>query len=169
MVWIEAGDVELGVGLVVPTYTNFISGFWMDAMEVTIDKWREVYTWATNNSYSFSNAGSGKTNGHPVNIVNWYDCVKWCNARSQMEGLKACYYTSPNRNVVCISGELNLSNSWVNWDANGYRLPTDTEWEKAARGGCWFNWANSTRCGQREYLAPNEEETYIGFRCVRGP
>ena len=48
--------------------------------------WDEVYQWATNHGYSFDNAGSGKAANHPVQTVNWYDCVKWCNARSREGG-----------------------------------------------------------------------------------
>ena len=54
MVWIDGGDVELGqTGIAEPVHTNFISGFWMDATEVTKAKWDEVYNWAITNGYTF--------------------------------------------------------------------------------------------------------------------
>jgi formylglycine-generating enzyme required for sulfatase activity len=148
MVWIDGGDVELGqTGIETPVHTNFISGFWMDENEVTYGKWKEVYSWAITNGYTFDNAGSGKTNNHPVQTVNWYDCVKWCNARSQKEGLTPCYYIDPIYFNLYKTGDMDISNAWVNWSANGYRLPTDAEWEKAARGGRQrrlFPWGGDT-------------------------
>jgi formylglycine-generating enzyme len=129
-----------------PVHTNFISGFWMDETEVTKSKWTEVYNWAMTNGYAFS-AGSGKTNNHPVQTVNWYDCVKWCNARSQKDGLTPCYYIDPGYLTLYKTGNASISNNCVHWAANGYRLPTEAEWEKAAGGGrqrYLFPWGGNT-------------------------
>jgi len=149
MVWIDGGEVELGqAGIAEPVHTNFVSGFWMDAMLVTKAKWDDVAGWATTNGYDLTVAGgSGKTNNHPVQTVSWYECVKWCNARSQKEGLTPCYYIDPIYFNLYKAANLNISNSWVNWSANGYRLPTEAEWEKAARGGRQgrlFPWGGDT-------------------------
>ena len=73
----------------------YISAFFMDKYEVTFSLWNEVLAWGATNGYSFDNP-AGKATNHPVQMVNWYDAVKWCNARSEMEGLMASDYTDSN-------------------------------------------------------------------------
>jgi len=129
-----------------PVHQVYVSAFYMDRYDVTKALWDSVYLWATNHGYSFDNAGLGKAPNHPVHTVNWYDAVKWCNARSEKEGLTPCYYTSAGRTTVYQSGQIDLANSCVKWTANGYRLPTEAEWEKAVRGGAnghRFPWTNT--------------------------
>ncbi len=118
-----------------PLHSVYVSAFYMDKHDVSKTQWDDVYTWAVGHGYTFDNAGSGKAASHPVQTVNWYDCVKWCNARSEKEGRTPCYYTSAAQSTVYRTGDLDNANDWVRWSANGYRLPTEAEWEKAARGG----------------------------------
>ena len=86
-----------------------------------------------------------------MQTVDWYDVVKWCNARSQQAGLTPVYYTDTDLTQVYTNGE---RIRYVNWTANGYRLPTEAEWEKAARGGLSgqrFPWGNTISESQANY------------------
>lgn len=146
----EGGTSEL------PVHTVYLSAFFMDKNLVSRELWLDVYAWALGRSYSFGNGGSFKAANHPVQTINWYDAAKWCNARSEKEGLTACYYTDASQTTVYRSGNLNLINAWVKWNANGYRLPTEAEWEKAARGrlnGKRFPWGDTIAHSQANYYS----------------
>jgi formylglycine-generating enzyme required for sulfatase activity len=168
MVLIPAGSFTMGNYLVNNFYntaTNdpditdanptivYVSAFYMDVNLVSSNQWAAVYTYVTGNGYTFTNTGSAKAGNNPVQTVDWYDCVKWSNARSQQAGLTPVYYTDAGFTQVFTNGD-NGTTVYANWGANGYRLPTEAEWEKAARGGMVgnrFPWGNIITESQANY------------------
>jgi len=106
----------------------------MARTEVTKAQWDDVRSWGLTHGYTDLSVSGGKEANHPVHTVNWYDVVKWCNARSEKENRTPAYYTTSSKSMVYKTGQINIENNCVNW-SSGYRLPTDTEWQYAGRGG----------------------------------
>ncbi|HPH02891.1 MAG TPA: SUMF1/EgtB/PvdO family nonheme iron enzyme [Spirochaetota bacterium] len=119
MVRVEGGTFAMGNTLdgggddEKPVHQVTVSSFWMAKYEVTQREWREVMG---NNPSHFDGEN------RPVEQVSWLDAINYCNKRSIKEGLTPAYSRS-GAEYVC------------NFAANGYRLPTEAEWEYAARGG----------------------------------
>ena len=168
MALIPAGSFTMGDNLdgendATPTVSVTVSAFYMDTNLVSYSQWQPVYNWAASHGYGFDNAGAGKAANHPVQTADWFDTVKWCNARSQQAGLTPVYYTDAGLTQVYTNGDLA---PYVNWAANGYRLPTEAEWEKAARGGLSgqrFPWGNTISESQANYYG------YTGYSYDLGP
>ena len=163
------------------TFEHTITGFKMGKYEVTYELWNTVYEWALTHGYLFANAGKEGHDGtagaapttakfEPVTTINWRDAIVWCNAYSQMSGLTPVYcsdsgLTTPIKNSQdgSYGSSINTTagsfdNPWVNWNATGYRLPTEGEWQYAASykdGSSWtpYNYASGATAAYTDTTA----------------
>ncbi len=118
--YVEGGTFQMGSfsgnSDEAPVHKVTLNSFIISKYEVTQGEYKAVM------GSNPSSTGSGIGDNYPVNKVSWLDAVEYCNSLSRKEGLTPVY-TISGRNV-----------SWDK-DADGYRLPTEAEWEFAARGG----------------------------------
>ncbi len=128
--------------------------FYIAETETNYEIWRRIYKWfarpqwGKTPGYVFDqngDMGSMKVGdfGHqaqePATCMTWYDAVAWCNALSQYEGKRPAYYADPEKtDVLHIIKERQQSDNfdwqpkvYVDWEADGYRLPTISEWKSA--------------------------------------
>ena len=121
-----------------PVHTVTVSGFRMGKYEITQKQYQTVIG---SNPSLFTNCDDC-----PVERVSWFDAVAFCNALSDREGRQKVY-------------TINGADVNMNLSANGYRLPTEAEWEYAAGGGS----SNRTRFGNGKDIANPTEMNFYGL------
>jgi acetoin utilization deacetylase AcuC-like enzyme/formylglycine-generating enzyme required for sulfatase activity len=131
--WFEMGNAK-GMKDEAPVHRVWVDSFWMDRCEVVQSQFRE---------FQISDPSHFKDPNQPVERVNWSDAAIYCNERSLAEGLEPCYDET----------------TWeCNFEANGYRLPTEAEWEYACRAGTNTEYSfgsSASRLGEYAWFAGN--------------
>lgn len=132
---IPAGSFVMGafysLSYEMPVHTVTVSAFYMDIYEVTGSFWEKIrnradsfgYTDLAKGQSGYDKGGRPAGSNHPVVQISWFDCVKWCNARSEIEGLNPVYFTDSQQTNVFRRGFYSVGNSYWTWAAMATDCP----------------------------------------------
>jgi uncharacterized repeat protein (TIGR02543 family) len=155
------------------SFNNTISAYEIGKYELTKEVWHKIREWAVSddpyNKYTFENDGTamsptatedGKV---PIGNISWYDAIAWCNAYSEAMGLTPCYTMKEDGVYNVYRDSTKRPGQWeqvaCDWKANGYRLQTSGEWEKAARFKKNGTWTDGSFVSGASDLSWHLEET----------